>query len=155
VKPAPLSVRPRLRCCAARLAALLAAALAAPLSAFAADAAPTPGVSLATTLQAFAGLALILGLFIGAAWLLRRMNGGSFMAGHGPLRTICSLPVGARERIVLVEIEDTWLVVGVAPGEVRTLHVMPKGAIAKETPADNQFGQWLKQFREPRHDSRP
>ena len=106
--------------------------------------------------QTFAGLALILGLFVGAAWLLRRMNGGkASMAGKGPMRIVSSLPVGARERIVLLEIEDTWLVVGIAPGQTRTLHTMPKGTVPLETTEDGQFGHWLKQFREQRHESKP
>lgn len=117
---------------------------------------PPPGLSFGTIVQTFAGLALILGLFLGAAWLLRRMNGGkAFMAGSGPLRIISSLPVGARERIVVLEIENTWLVVGIAPGQTRTLHTLPKGEMPPEMAAEGQFGQWLKQFRDQRHEPKP
>jgi flagellar biogenesis protein FliO len=33
--------------------------------------------------------------------------------------------VGARERVVLIEVENTRLLLGVAPGHVRTLHRLP------------------------------
>jgi flagellar protein FliO/FliZ len=33
--------------------------------------------------------------------------------------------VGARERVVLVEVENTRLLLGVAPGQVRTLYALP------------------------------
>jgi flagellar protein FliO/FliZ len=37
--------------------------------------------------------------------------------------------IGTRERIVLVEIGDTWIVVGLVPGQIRTLHTLPKGEL--------------------------
>jgi len=138
-----------------RLGALALPALLQPLAAIAAEPSPPPGVSFATMMQTFAGLALILGLFVGAAWLLRRMNGGkSFAASNGPMRIVSSLPVGARERIILLELEDTWLVVGIAPGEIRTLHTLPRGSLPADSQENGQFGQWLKQFREHPNDAK-
>jgi flagellar protein FliO/FliZ len=70
------------------------------------------------------------------------------------MRIVSSLPVGARERIILLELEDTWLVVGVAPGEIRTLHTLPKGALPVDAQENGQFSQWLKQFREQPNDAK-
>jgi flagellar protein FliO/FliZ len=142
------------RFCLHRLGAL---PLLVPFAAFAAEAPPPPpGVSFATMMQTVAGLALILGLFVGAAWLLRKINGGkSFMAHSGPMKILSSLTVGARERIILVEVEDTWLIVGVAPGQIRTLHTLPKGTLPVEPADAGQFGHWLKQFRDQRNDRKP
>lgn len=135
---------------------LIGAALLAPLASFAAEPPPPPGVSFGTMVQTFAGLALILGLFLGAAWLLRRMTGGkAFTAGNGPMKIVGSLPVGARERIILLEIDNTWLVVGIAPGQTRTLHTMPKGIVPVDAQGEGQFGQWLKQFRDQRNADKP
>ncbi|MBK9446501.1 MAG: flagellar biosynthetic protein FliO [Betaproteobacteria bacterium] len=127
-----------------------------PFAALAAEAPPPPpGVSFATMMQTVAGLALILGLFVGTAWLLRKINGGKpLMANNGPLKILSSLTVGARERIILVEVENTWLIVGVAPGHIRTLHTLPKGAILTEPAEAGQFGHWLKKFREQRNDTK-
>jgi flagellar protein FliO/FliZ len=34
-----------------------------------------------------------------------------------------------KERVAVVEIGDTWLVLGAAPGNVRLLHTMPAGSV--------------------------
>jgi flagellar protein FliO/FliZ len=69
-------------------------------------------------------LVLILGLFVLAAWLVKRYLP---QAGRsGPVTVVGSTAVGARERVVVVEVENTWLVLGVGGGQVRTLHTLPK-----------------------------
>lgn len=135
------------------LTALTALTTFLPAASGAVDAAPPPGVSFATMMQTFAGLAVILALFVGAAWLVRRINGGRpLTAGDGPMRIIGSQAIGPRERIVLIEIEETWLVIGIAPGQMRTLHTLPKGTVPEEVAAEGQFGHWLKQFRDQRNE---
>jgi flagellar protein FliO/FliZ len=32
---------------------------------------------------------------------------------------------------VLVEVGDTWIVVGLVPGQIRTLHTLPKGELKR------------------------
>ncbi|WP_256251629.1 flagellar biosynthetic protein FliO, partial [Burkholderia ubonensis] len=46
----------------------------------------------------------------------------------GPLKVVSSVAVGAKESATIVEIGDTWLVLGVAPGNVRLLHTLPAGS---------------------------
>ncbi len=100
-------------------------------------------------LQTFLGLALVLGLFLGAAWLMRRLNGGPGLLGqNGPMKILGGLSIGTRERIVLVEVADTWLVIGIGPGQMRTLHSLPKGSMPLPAEGTPQFGQWLKHFKE-------
>lgn len=106
-------------------------------------------------MQTFGILALILGVFIAAAWFVRRMNiGKSFMGNNGPLKVINAVTLGPRERIILVEANDTWLVIGIVPGQIRTLHTLPKGTLPPEVSPEGQFGQWLQQFREQRNDTK-
>ncbi len=107
-----------------------------------------PQIGLSAALQTFAVLVLILAAFIGLAWLLRRASGGHGSAGGGPMRIVGGLSLGSRERIVLVEVEDTWLVVGIAPGQVRTLHAMPRSASPTGPNAGPPFAHWLRRFRE-------
>jgi len=53
-----------------------------------------------------------------------------------------------------VEVGETWLLLGVAPGQVRRLHTMPKtesavpAAIA--APADPGFSIWLRRMMDKR-----
>jgi flagellar protein FliO/FliZ len=95
-----------------------------PASAWAADAAP-PSIA-SGLLQTTLGLALVVGLVLGAAWLVRRLSPS--LGGRSTLlRVVSSCPVGQRERVVVVEVGEQWLVVGVAAGSVTALATLPKG----------------------------
>ena len=48
------------------------------------------------------------------------------MGASGVLRVIGGVMVGPKERLVLVEMGDTWLLLGVAAGSVNLLHHMPR-----------------------------
>ena len=105
-------------------------------------------------MQIIFSLILVLAAVAAVAWIMKRIN----LPQHGAaslLKVISGVAVGQRERIVLVEVNDTWLVVGVAPGQVRTLHTMPKGVIPSGAQAgampDNKFQMWLKQMVEKRN----
>ena len=116
---------------------------------------PPAAVSTGNVLQVIFSLILVLAAVVFVAWLLKRIN----MPQHGAgsiIKVISGVAVGQRERIVLVEVNNTWLVVGVAPGQVRTLHSMPKANIPileEEAPiaADGKFQVWLKQMMEKRN----
>jgi len=109
-------------------ALFLAVAAPVALAQEAAPASPASPVSALGMLQVLAGLAVVLALVVGFAWLMRRV--GPMQAGGGRLvRVLGGAAVGARERVILVEVSDTWLVVGVAPGQVRALATLPRGEI--------------------------
>lgn len=77
----------------------------------------------ANLIQTSLGLIVILALIAGAAWLVKRF--GNFKVGaQGRMRIVGGLSVGTRERVVLLEIGDQQLLVGVAPGRIQTLHVL-------------------------------
>lgn len=118
--------------------------LAAALPALAGESAPPPGLPSSAIWQALFGLVLVLALIAVAAWVVRRLPATRSFS-HGPLKVVSGIALGPRERIVLIEVEDTWLVVGMSPGQMRTLHTLPKG----EPPADGTpppFTQWLRHF---------
>ena len=101
-------------------------------------------------LQVILGLGLVLAVMVGSAWLLRRFGGLQRRPGGG-IKVIGGSAVGQRERVVLVEVADTWLVIGVAPGHVTALHSMPKGEITTETAdtiggagTDHHFSAWFR-----------
>jgi flagellar protein FliO/FliZ len=108
----------------------------------------TPGVSGGAMLQTLLGLMLIIGLLFLGAWLLRRFNGGRMFGNAGPLRIVGGLALGPRERIVLLEIGETWVVVGIVPGQIKTLFTLPRGELPAGKDAENRFGLWLRQMAE-------
>lgn len=89
-------------------------------------------VGLGNYLQMFFGLFIIVGLIIGLAWFMRRMGSMSGVAA-GNLKVLGGISVGQRERVVLIQAGDTQLLVGVAPGEIRTLHVMDEPIVVQTT----------------------
>lgn len=76
-------------------------------------------------MQIILSLLLVLAAIVLVAWLLKRMNAVRQGSGH-LLKVLGGVSIGQRERIVLIEVEDTWLVVGVGPGQIRTLHTLQK-----------------------------
>ncbi|WP_322025261.1 flagellar biosynthetic protein FliO [Burkholderia sp. BCC1977] len=96
------------------------------------SAAPSLGVG--AVLQTLVGLAVVIGLVFGCAWLARRFGFQPARRG-GPLKVVSSVGLGAKESATIVEIGDTWLVLGVAPGNVRLLHTLPAGSAAAPAPA--------------------
>jgi flagellar protein FliO/FliZ len=104
------------------LAALFACAM--PAIALGADATDT-GAGLA---QTTIGLAIVLALIFGVAWLVRRVGPLAGAAG-APIRVVASQAVGQRERVVVVELGEQWLVLGVAPGRVNALSTLPRGSL--------------------------
>jgi flagellar protein FliO/FliZ len=144
-----------------RLFAALFAAICSPFV-YAADVArnayvppPPAGVSSGSVVQMIVSLLLVLAAVMAVAWFLKRIN----HQHHGALsalKVISGISVGQRERIVLVEVNDTWLVVGVAPGQVNALHSMPKGSIPEGDSTngaipERSFQSWLKQHMEKRN----
>lgn len=91
----------------------------------------SPGVSSGSLAQVTLGLLLVLALIIGIAWLLRRY-GRLQSAANGSLKILGGLSIGARERVVLLQVGDTQLLVGVAPGRVQTLHVLDEPLVTPE-----------------------
>lgn len=109
----------------------------------------TPGVSGGTVLQAVLGLLFLLVLLLALAWVARKLQGGKGF-GQGGMKLLGGIALGPRERIVLVEVADDWLVIGIVPGQIRTLHRLPKGELATAAaPAgglEKTFADWLGQL---------
>lgn len=119
-----------------------------PTSATAAAATLPPSMDQGALWQALLGIFVVLGLLLLIAWVLRQGRTGSF--GHnGVIKVIASTAISPRERVVVVEMGEEWLVLGVAPGSVRTLHVRPKGTV-DTTESQRPFADWLKQITERR-----
>lgn len=75
-------------------------------------------------LQMLLGLLVVLGIIFAMAWVIKRM-GNVPVRMQGAIKVLAGMPVGQRERVVLVQVGDQQLLLGVAPGQIRTLHVLP------------------------------
>ncbi len=117
---------------AAETAATLTTTATATTTATMATAPPSapPLGGLGSSLTPFAGghlmqmvtMLLLVLLLIGvSAWLVRRFSRLG-QSGEQTLRYLSSLSVGQRERVVLIQVGETQLLLGVAPGRVSLLH---------------------------------
>ncbi|MCO5400282.1 flagellar biosynthetic protein FliO [Ralstonia soli] len=86
------------------------------------------------------GLFVVLAMIVAAGWLLRRLQHRAGMGPAGPGRrrgqvisVVAQQMLGAREKVVVVDVEGTWLVLGVTQQHVQTLHTLPRPA--EDTPA--------------------
>ncbi|MFM0200994.1 flagellar biosynthetic protein FliO [Paraburkholderia fungorum] len=96
-----------------------------------------PALGVGAVLQTIVGLLVVIGLVFACAWLARRFGLQPNSRG-GLVRTIGGASLGGKERVAVVEIGDTWLVLGTAPGNVRLLHTMPAGSAALDPVAGTQ-----------------
>jgi len=111
-----------------------------------------PAISAAgSLLQVFIGLVAVLLLIAGTAWVAKRL-GVTQGGASSLLRVVSSASVGTRERVVVVEVGESWLVVGVAPGSVNALMTLPKGEIqsAVSPSLNSSFAARLHQMIEKR-----
>lgn len=100
--------------------------LAATVLAVAKTAAPQVGQHAAAAPSLFgAVLALlaVLALVVGLGWLLKRLPGSGFRPAEG-MKLVASLNVGAKERVVVVEVNGQQLLLGVTAGGINTLHTL-------------------------------
>ncbi|WP_041393938.1 flagellar biosynthetic protein FliO [Photobacterium profundum] len=77
-----------------------------------------PDMNIATTL---ASLVLVVILIIFLAWLLKRMKLSGMQGADGTLKVLKQLPIGQRERIVLLQVGEEQLLVGVTQHNISLL----------------------------------
>ncbi|WP_436591845.1 flagellar biosynthetic protein FliO [Pseudomonas paraeruginosa] len=93
--------------------------------------------------QLVLGLGLVIGLIFLLAWLVRRVQ------QVGPrsnrlIRTLASQPLGPRDRLVLVQVGEEQILLGITPGRITPLHVLKEPVhLPDGEPATPEFAQRL------------
>lgn len=114
---------------------------------------PSAGGSL---LQTMFSLIVVLAILVGLAWLLKRY-GPKTITGSANVKLVGALSIGARERILVVEVGEQWIVVGASPGRMNALATMPRQEAEEDPPVAAQvlpsanFAEWFKQTIEKRN----
>ncbi|MCB1760519.1 MAG: flagellar biosynthetic protein FliO [Gammaproteobacteria bacterium] len=90
------------------------------------------------------GLIAIIALIFALSWFFRRF-GRQALSGKGMVSVVGGVSLGPRERAVLLQVGATRLLVGVAPGQVRTLHVLDAEEAADTATDGIAFDQRLRQ----------
>ena len=132
------------------------ALLALPLSVLAAEPSTATAVPAATApmvtsgvagqlTQLVFGLLLVLGLIFFLAWLLRRVQQAG-PAGKGQvIELIGSRALGPRDRLMLVQVGNEQILLGLSPGTITALHVLKEPVEVPSTSekATPEFAQHL------------
>jgi len=106
-------------------ATVLAAETVAPVKPVAYD-----PVSSEAVFQLVGGLALVILLIVLVAWLLRRATG--LQRTGSSMKVLASLPLGTRERAVLIQAGEQQLLLGVTAGQVTLLHAFDTPVVTQE-----------------------
>lgn len=90
------------------------------------------GAVVSSILAIVLALALVLGMAWGVIWLLKKFQDrqlGVRADGEGeqPIRFLRSMPLGQRERVVLIEARGETMLVGVTTGTITLLARWPGG----------------------------
>lgn len=124
-----------------------------PASALAASEPASLPSAAGSVFQMLFGLGIVLALLFAALHVLKKLNGPR--AAAGALKVLGATAVGPRERVVLVEVADTVLVLGVTNNQITALHSLPAASLPTTTasPASaSDFAGRLRQFMEARRD---
>lgn len=101
-------------------------------------------------IQIVAALGVVIAVMLAMAWFMKRFGGLSPLQKM-PMKVISAISVGNRERVVVVEVADQWLVLGVTSQQITSLSTLPKQEIIAfaeshdgGTMPHSKFTDWLK-----------
>lgn len=99
-------------------------------------------------MQSFAGLVVVIGLILILAMLFRRF-GDQGLGAPGNMRVIGGLNVGQRERLVLVQVGEKQILLGVAPGSIHSVMTFDEPLENTQAPS-NQTNALLSRIINPK-----
>ncbi|SCY55328.1 flagellar protein FliO/FliZ [Pseudomonas sp. NFACC37-1] len=107
--------------------------------------APAAGSGVAGQLaQLVLGLLLVLGLIFFLAWLLRRVQQAGPTGKGQVIDIVGSRALGPRDRLVLVQVGNEQILLGLSPGTITALHVLKEPVqVPTSEPASPEFAQRL------------
>jgi len=88
-------------------------------------------------------LLMVLLLIFAAAWVLKKFN--VVNKSVSGMQVISSLPLGTKERLVVVQVADEQLLLGVSGQQVSLIKTLEQ-PLTPDQPLANEFGQSLGQF---------
>jgi flagellar protein FliO/FliZ len=107
--------------------------------------------SVGNLFQTILALLFVLAILAGLAWFMKRY-GPRVTGNSAGLRVVAAISLGGRERVMVIEVGDQWIVVGASPGRINALATMPRqegvepsAALAANMPSASGFADWLKQ----------
>lgn len=104
----------------------------------------TPGIGSGDILSLGLSLFVVVGVIIALGWFYSRSR---FVSGGGAdlITIVATRPLGPKERLMVVEVADQQLLIGMTATGANTLHVLDKPIeVAAREPATGHFASRLK-----------
>lgn len=89
-------------------------------------------------LQVALYLGLIVGLIVVLGFTAKRLGQNNFQSGNG-MKIISSLPLGMKEKLVLVQVGEQQILIGVTPSSISRIESFDGVVVEKETEGLNDF----------------
>lgn len=81
--------------------------------------------------QVSGALTAIIVFILLAAWVAKRFGFAPKTGSSKEMKVSASCSVGARERVVIVDVQDARLVLGVTAGQITHLHTLPAATVSE------------------------
>lgn len=104
-----------------------------------------PGVDAGNLLQTLFGLLLVLALIVAMAWVMKRSQQWHGI-GQQQFKIIAALPLGPREKAVLLQVGEQQLLLGVTPQNINLLTALEQPLDLNAGHQTTVFSDKLKQF---------
>nr|WP_087021624.1 flagellar biosynthetic protein FliO [Thaumasiovibrio subtropicus] len=101
-----------------------------------------PDLNIATTLLS---LVMVIALIFLLAWLMKRMRLPQIAGHQGPLRVVKQLPLGQKERVVVVDVNGEQVLLGVTANNITLLKSLDT-PLPEDSPPEfaKQFAKLMK-----------
>jgi flagellar protein FliO/FliZ len=106
---------------------------------------PASPLSVGSVAQLALSLAAIIALIFAVSWVLKRLKLGT-VRGRGEIAIIDQLALGPRERIVLVRVGESQVLIGVGAGGLTELTPLATPIAIKNPPDAAAFADRLREF---------
>lgn len=100
-----------------------------------------PGTG-AQLLSVTLALVFIVALIFAVSWFIRRFGSGAFVQA-GQMKIVAALPLGTRERLMLVDVAGKQLLLGVTATQINCLHEFAEPVITGEAAGSSDFSRKL------------
>ncbi len=109
------------------------------------------GSSAANLLQVISALFVVILVLLGCAWAVKNFAPKRLL-GKVPMRVVGGVNIGGRERVLVIEVADQWIVIGATPTQITPITTLPRQNTAEDAEiAGKPFSAWLKQMMEKRN----
>ena len=95
--------------------------------------------------EVLVALGLVVAAIFAVAWLMRRLQPG-MVAGPVSMRILGALALGPRERLLLVDVAGTQVLLGVTPTQITRLLEIEEELALSQQPASSDFAARLRQI---------